>query len=65
MYQGRIYNIGCRRRLDGRLALGFSKATEPNFLTINELIEYYYDEKLVLLVDGKKVGSTVLKRLHP
>lgn len=62
-YQGRIYNIGCRRRQDGRFALGFRKSNEQSFITINDLIEHHYNEKLVLLVDGEQVGSTVLKKL--
>lgn len=64
-YNGRLYNISIRHRSDGRYALGTEKAKEQSFTSVEELIENYKSEKLVLYSGGEKTGRALLTTSPP
>lgn len=64
-YMRRPYNISIRQRSDGRCALGTEKANEQSFASVEDLIQNYQVEKLVLYSRDKKVGRTVLTTSPP
>lgn len=64
-YRRRLYNIGIRQRLDGRYALGTEKENEQSFASVEELVQNYQSEKLVLYSGGEKTGRTLLTTSPP
>ncbi|XP_023706055.1 protein piccolo isoform X3 [Cryptotermes secundus] len=64
-YRRRLYNIGIRHRLDGRYALGTEKENEQSFASVEELVQNYQSEKLVLYSGGEKTGRTLLTTSPP
>lgn len=64
-YKRRPYNISIRQRSDGRCALGTEKTNEQSFASVEDLIQNYQAEKLVLYSGGEKVGRTLLTTSPP
>ncbi|XP_021921143.1 B-cell linker protein-like isoform X2 [Zootermopsis nevadensis] len=64
-YNRRLYNISIRYRADGRYALGSEKANELSFASVEELVQNYQSEKLVLFSAGEKTGRTLLTSSPP
>ncbi|KAJ4427952.1 hypothetical protein ANN_23965 [Periplaneta americana] len=61
-FNKRLYNINIRHRNDGRYALGTEKPNEQSFNSVEELVQNYQSEKLVLYSGGERerTGRTLL-----
>lgn len=59
-YRNRPYNIPIRKREDNRVALGSRKQNERTFPSVNELIEHYKKDELILFSGGEKTGKVAL-----
>nr|CAD7455388.1 unnamed protein product [Timema tahoe] len=61
-YNNRLYNISVRQRPDGKYALGYEKANEQSFASVEELVTNYQSEKLLLYSGGERNGRTFLTK---
>ncbi|KAK7792193.1 hypothetical protein R5R35_005147 [Gryllus longicercus] len=59
-YGKRPFNICVRHRPDGRFALGTAKPTEQTFSSVEELVNHYKTNELLLYSNGKQAGIVVL-----
>ncbi|XP_069687981.1 B-cell linker protein isoform X2 [Periplaneta americana] len=66
-FNKRLYNINIRHRNDGRYALGTEKPNEQSFNSVEELVQNYQSEKLVLYSGGERerTGRTLLTSTPP
>ncbi|KAK3932187.1 B-cell linker protein [Frankliniella fusca] len=65
LFHQRVYNISVRQRKDGRIALGFEKPDEQSFSSIEEMINNYHSENLLLFSRNERTGRTVLTKSPP
>lgn len=60
-YGNKSYNILIRRREDGLLALGSKKHNEISFRTVEEMVQHYQKEELILYSSGELIGRSKLR----
>lgn len=60
-YGVRSFNICIRHRPDGRYALGTAKPTEQTFSSVEELVNHYSYNELLLYSNGSQAGTVILK----
>ncbi|XP_076240220.1 uncharacterized protein LOC143182834 [Calliopsis andreniformis] len=64
-YKDKVYNVPVRKRPDNRYALGFAKANEQSFSSVEEIVTFYMREELLLHSGGMQMGSTKLTDTPP
>lgn len=60
-HDNRAYNILIRLREDGLLALGSRKIHEITFRTVEEMVQHYQKEQLIIYSGGELVGRSTLR----
>ncbi|XP_039314209.1 serine/arginine repetitive matrix protein 1 isoform X2 [Solenopsis invicta] len=64
-FKDRVYNVPVRKRNDNRYALGSAKMNERSFSTVEEIVQLYMKEELILYSGGVPTGSTRLTDTPP
>ncbi|EFX88924.1 hypothetical protein DAPPUDRAFT_234063 [Daphnia pulex] len=61
-YHHSVFHILIRKRSDGKLALGSEKEEENTFHSLNELVQFHFDEAMQLHSSKRPAGKTRLTK---